>query len=149
MTRFPLRSTLTALCLLALPLPALAEDRAVLMPYDGSFEDAAFALETAIVGAGLVIDHVAHTGEMLERTRGDVGSDVVLFDGADIYLFCSASVSRQVMEADPMNIVHCPYSIFVLEKDGQVQIGHPLYAAESMTPVEELLTSIVEEAVAF
>jgi uncharacterized protein (DUF302 family) len=134
---------------LLFPAVALAEERAAITPYDGSFEDATFAVESAILGAGLVIDHVSHTGEMLERTRGDVGSDVVLFGAADIYLFCSASVSRQVMEADPLNIAFCPYSIFVTEKDGEVQVGHQLYAPESMNPVEDLLSSIVAEAVSF
>ena len=135
--------------LVSLSHAAIAEERMVLVDYDGSFDDATFAVESAIVGAGLVIDYVAHTGAMLERTRADVGSDVVLFDGATSYLFCSASVSRQVMEADPMNIVHCPYSIMVLDRDGKVQIGHALFSAPSMDPVEDLLSELVEEAAAF
>lgn len=138
------------LAALLLATPLLAEDIAALTPYDGSFEDATFSVETAIIGAGLVIDHVSHTGEMLERTRGDVGSDTVLYEGAaDVFLFCSASVSRQVMEADPANIAFCPYSIFVVQTEAGVQIGHPLYAPETMDPVEALLGRIVEEAAAF
>ena len=130
--------------------PLVAQDAAVFTPYDGSFEDATFSVETAIIGQGLVIDHVSHTGEMLERTRGDVGSDVVLFEGAaDVFLFCSASVSRQVMEADPANIAFCPYSILVVQTEDGVEIGHPLYAPASMDPVEELLGAIVQEATAF
>ena len=83
----------------------------VTVPFDGSFEDATFAVESAIVGEGLVIDYVSHVGEMLNRTGGDVGSDAMIFQNADIFLFCSAVISRQVMEADPMNITHCPYGI--------------------------------------
>lgn len=147
---FSRRLTLSALALsLGVAGAATAQDVAVLTPYDGSFEDATFAVESAIVGAGLVIDHVSHTGEMLERTRGDVGSDVVLFGAADVFLFCSAAVSRQVMEADPGNIAFCPYSIFVTERDGAVHVGYPLYAPDSMDPVEALLAAIVAEAVAF
>ena len=52
-----------------------------------SFDDVAFAVESAILSKGLVIDHVSHTGEMLERTRADVGSDKVLFLAADVYEF--------------------------------------------------------------
>ena len=111
-----------AFAVLAAPA-ALAED-VIVSTFDGSFDDAAFAVETAIVGQGLVIDYVSHVGEMLNRTGADVGSSEMLFDEADIFIFCSAVVSREVMEADPMNIVHCPYGIFVAERDGEVMIGH-------------------------
>jgi uncharacterized protein (DUF302 family) len=129
--------------------PVLANDQAITFDYDGTFEDAAFAVEDAIISKGLVIDYRSHTGEMLERTREDVGSDVVLFDAADVFLFCSATVSRQVMEADPMNIVHCPYSIFVADQAGKVTIGFHDYPEGPMQAVEDLLTEIVEEATSF
>ena len=129
--------------------PAYAEDQAITFDYDGTFEDATFAIEDAIVSKGLVIDYRSHTGEMLERTRADVGSDVVLFDAADVFLFCSAVVSRQVMEADPANIVHCPYSIYVADQEGKVTIGFHNYPDGPMQAVEDLLTEIVEEATSF
>jgi uncharacterized protein (DUF302 family) len=88
-----------------------------------------------------VIDLVSHVGEMLNRTGGDVGSDEMIFDNADIFLFCSAAISRRVMEADPMNIVHCPYSIFVAEMDGAVMIGHRAYPDGPMQEVEAMLDS--------
>ena len=127
-------------------LPALANDDVVTVPYDGSFEDATFAVETAIVGRGLVIDYVSHTGEMLQRTGIDVGSDVELFEAADVFLFCSAVLSRKVMEADPMNIAHCPYGIFVADQAGEVVIGHRVYPEGAMKEVEALLHDIAEEA---
>ncbi|WP_425091925.1 DUF302 domain-containing protein [Tropicimonas sp. S265A] len=132
-----------------LALPALAGDDVITYSYDGSFEDAAFGLETAIVGKGLVIDHVSHVGDMLARTAGDVGSDVLLFDAAQVFQFCSATLSRKVMEADPMNIVHCPYGIFVVDRDGEVFIGHRTYEDGPMQQVQELLSDIAEEASAF
>ncbi len=125
--------------------PVLAQD-AITTPFDGSFEDATFAVESAIVGQGLVIDYTSHVGEMLNRTGQDVGSDATIFDNADIFLFCSAVVSRMVMEADPANIQYCPYGIFVTEKDGAVTIGHRDYPDGSMQPVEDLLKGIVAEA---
>lgn len=121
-------------------------NEAVTYPFDGSFEDATFALESAIVGKGLVIDYVSHTGEMLARTAKDVGSDVVLFEEADIFLFCSAQLSREVMEADPMNIAHCPYGIFVADRDGAIMIGYREYPEGEMKKVENLLFEIVQEA---
>lgn len=129
--------------------PVLANEDAIIFDYDGTFGDATFAVEDAIISRGLVIDYRSHTGEMLERTRADVGSDIVIFEAADVFLFCSAVVSRQVMEADPMNIVHCPYSIFVADVAGQVSIGFRNYPDGPMQAVEDLLTEIVEEAVSF
>jgi len=128
---------------------SVAAEEPITTLYDGSFEDATFAVETAIVNQGLVIDHVSHVGEMLNRTGADVGSDKAIFEEADIFMFCSAVVSREVMEADPMNIVHCPYGIFVAATDDGVMIGHRDYPDGSMDAVETLLADIVEEAVAF
>lgn len=127
----------------------LASDQAITYEYDGTFDDATFAVEDAIVSKGLVIDYRSHTGEMLERTKADVGSEVTIFDAADVFLFCSAVVSRQVMEADPGNIVHCPYSIYVADREGQVTIGFRDYPDGPMQAVEDLLTEIVEEATSF
>ena len=142
-----IRNTLVAAAFLASAGAAFAEDEAVVYMFDGSFEDAAFGVESAIVGRGLVIDYVSHTGEMLARTAEDVGSDVKLFEAADIFIFCSAVLSRKVMELDPMNIVHCPYGIFVAERDGQVMVGHRNYPEGPMDEVEALLSDIVREAV--
>ncbi len=125
---------------------ALAADQATTYAFDGSFEDAAFAVESAIIGRGLVIDYVSHTGEMLNRTAADVGSDTELFTEADIFLFCSAQVSRKVMEADPMNLAHCPYGIFVAERDGAVMVGYRNYPEGEMQEVQTLLDGIVREA---
>ena len=126
---------------------ATAEDAVVVHSFDGSFEDAAFAVESEIVGRGLVIDHVSHVGDMLNRTGADVGSDVTIFDQADVLTFCSAVISRKVMEADPMNIAHCPYGIFIAERDGEVMVGHRTYPEGPMQEVQALLDDIVREAV--
>ena len=126
---------------------AAADDAAVVHTFDGSFDDATFAVETAIVGRGLVIDHVSHVGDMLNRTGADVGSSVMIFENADVMTFCSAVVSRTVMEADPMNIAHCPYGIFIAERDGAVMVGHRTYPEGPMQEVQVLLDAIVREAV--
>lgn len=134
---------ISALCLG--PLTAAAQD-VVTYDYDGSFDDATFAMENAIIDRGLVIDLVSHVGDMLNRTAADVGSDVEIFTNADIFLFCSAAVSRRVMEADPMNIVHCPYNIFVAETADGVILGHRAYPDGPMQEVEALLDAIIIEA---
>ena len=57
----------------ALAIPAMAAAEGVKYhDFDGSFDDAAFAVENAIVGEGLVVDFVSYVGTMLNRTQADV-----------------------------------------------------------------------------
>ena len=129
--------------------PILAADM-ITYDTDQSFDDVTFGLENAILDAGLVIDHVSHTGDMLERTRGDVGSDVTLFLDADIYSFCSAKLSREVMEADPMNLVFCPYDIFVMvrpETPEVTTIGFRTFPDGAMKSIEALLDELAKAAI--
>jgi len=125
---------------------AIAEGSSTVHKYDGSFDDAAFSLESAIIDKGLNIDYVSHVGQMLSRTAQDVGSDVTLFDNAEIYIFCSAVLSRKMMEADPLNIAHCPYGIFVADREGEVMVGYRNYPEGPMQEVQALLEEIVIEA---
>ncbi len=126
---------------------AAAGETSTVYTFDGSFDDAAFSVESAIIGKGLVIDYVSHTGAMLNRTSEDVGSEVKLFEAADVFIFCSAVVSRKVMEVDPMNIAHCPYGIFVAERENKVMVGYRHYPSGAMQEVQALLDEIAREAV--
>lgn len=142
-----MKKILTSIAAALVAAPAFAEG---VTTYDSpySFDDTAFGVENAIVNRGLVVDYVSHVGEMLNRTREDVGSDVKLFEAANVYLFCSAVVSREVMQADPMNIAHCPYGVFVAERDGKVMVGYRDYPEGEMDKVEALLDEIAQEAIA-
>ena len=113
------------------------------------FADVAFALENAIIGRGLVVDHTSHVGEMLNRTAADVGATERVFEQADVYLFCSAVLSRRMMEANPDNIAHCPYSVFLYEladQPGTVHVGYRQMPGGEMQAVQELLDEIAREA---
>jgi uncharacterized protein (DUF302 family) len=77
----------------------------------GNYEDVKERVVTAIETRGLVIDHTANVGGMLERTGKDIGRDRRLYLKAEVIEFCSAAVSRTTMEADPRNLVFCPYAI--------------------------------------
>jgi uncharacterized protein (DUF302 family) len=128
--------------------PVLADgDDVIVYESDFAFEDAAFGVEQAIVGRGLVVDYVSHVGEMLNRTGADVGSDVKLFDAANVYLFCSAVLSRKMMEADATNIAHCPYGVFVAASaDGEsTLVGYRRYPDGAMQEVQALLDEIARE----
>ena len=129
---------------------AVSAQEMVTYTTDQSFSDVEFGLETAIVNKGLVIDHVSHVGAMLERTRADVGSDVKLFEEANTYSFCSATVSREVMEADLMNIAYCPYDIFVAQKadtPDEVIIGYRAFPEGEMQKVQTMLDEITRAAI--
>ncbi|SEO70684.1 hypothetical protein SAMN04490248_11011 [Salinihabitans flavidus] len=119
---------------------------------DTAYEDVAFGVENAITNQGLVIDHVSHVGDMLERTKGDVGSDVTLYLNAKVFTFCSAQVSREVMEADPMNLQYCPYGIFVMqtaENPDETVVGYRVMPEGPMKKVEKMLDEIVQSALEF
>lgn len=127
--------------------PGLATaDGAIVKPYDGTFEDAVFSVESAIVGKGLKIDYHGYIGDMLSRTGQDVGSDKQIFSDAEFFTFCSADLSRKVMEANPANIAYCPYTIFVTQRDDAVEVGFRDFPEGDMQVIEDLLLSIVEEA---
>ena len=114
-----------------------------------SFDDVVFGLESAIIGEGLVIDSVSHTGDMLERTKSAVGSDVTLFTKADIFSFCSAKISREVMEVNPMNVAFCPYDIFVVvtpDKPDETMIGFRSFPEGEMQKIEALLDRVPKTA---
>ena len=139
-----MRRILATAAIAIVPTFAAAQD-VVSYDLDGTFDDATFGVENAIVNRGLVVDHVSQVGEMLNRTQADVGGEDI-FAQAAVYLFCSAVVSRQVMEADPDNIAFCPYGVFVAERDGQVRVGYRTYPDGPMDAVESLLDEIAREA---
>lgn len=141
----PLALSLTLAAALA-AAPLRAEEKAITYIYDGSFEDATFAVEQAIIGKGLVVDYVSHSGEMLARTGADLGATQKIYDSADIYLFCSAVLSRKVLEIDPLNIAYCPYSVFVFDREGKVTIGYRTYPEGPMQEVQALLDEIARDA---
>ena len=137
---------LTVSAAVALAASAAQAQDVLTYPVDGTVEDAAFLLESAIVGEGLVIDFTSHVGDMLARTGADLGTGDSPVGDAQAFLFCSAAVSRAVTEADPLNVAYCPYSVFAAEVDGQTVIGHRIYPGDSMAPVNELLARIVAAA---
>jgi hypothetical protein len=109
-------SLLPALCLL-IPCATLAgpPDTSPIVRYtvEGKFENARDDLVNAITGRGLVIDHNSHVAKMLDRTGQDLGTTKQIYgdDQGQTFSFCSAVISRKTMEADPNNILFCPYTI--------------------------------------
>lgn len=120
-----------------------------------NFESVKDEVVDVIVKRGLVIDYTAHIGAMLARTAKDLGATKTIYANAQSLQFCSAKLSRQTMEADPINIAFCPYVIFVYaipDSPGTTYVGYrPLVAGSpqsraAIDAVNALLEGIVQEA---
>lgn len=147
------------LCLLALSTSVFATGKhMVTYTSKQDFDFVKSAINEAIIEKGLVINTTSHIGDMLERTGKVVKDAKHIFIKAESYEFCSATVSRLTMEADPHNIVFCPYiiSVYVLpDEPNKTYISFRKPEADTPTPaskaalmeVEKLLRSIVEEAI--
>lgn len=128
-----------------------AVDDAVVVSVNGKFEDVKDNVRLAIEAQGLVINSVSNVGQMLERTGAELGKSRRIYGHGEVFEFCSANVSRQMMEADAVNLVFCPFAIAVYtlpEQPTRVFIGYRKPPVDSaFVPVESLLKSIVAEAV--
>ena len=121
------------------------------------FDDVRDDLKSAIEAKGLVIDYHSFVNRMLERTGKDLGAAKKLYADAQAFVFCSATLSRKTMEADPANVAMCPYSMVVYataQEPGKVYVAfrrpwRPDGSAASkaaLKEVESLLDSIAREA---
>lgn len=139
--------------------PVTKTDIRVTYKVKAKFDDVRDQLKTAINGKGIKINNVSHIGEMLIRTGKDLGYKKVVYANAQAFEFCSATHSRFTMEADPHNIVFCPYIISVYEladEKGQVYMSYRRpniigseASKKSLQDVEKLIDDIVQEALSW
>jgi uncharacterized protein (DUF302 family) len=131
-------------------LSAVAGDAANITHVKGKFADVRDDLVAAIEQRGLVINFTAHVGDMLERTGRDLGKTKRIYEQADVIEFCSATASRAMMEADPTNLVYCPYTIAVYTlpgKPGVVYLAYRKYPqSAALKPVDKMLAGIIADA---
>lgn len=123
----------------------------------GEFADVKDRVVMALESRGLVLNYTARIGEMLDRTGRDLGRDRRIYGQAEVLEFCSAVLSRDTMEADPRNIVFCPYAIAVYtvpKTPGTVYVSYRAPVAlgsgrsiRALREVEKLLADVVNEAV--
>jgi hypothetical protein len=159
----PIRAVLLPTLLVLMPGASLAgpPDTSPIVRYtvQGKFENAREDLINAITNRGLVIELNSHVANMLDRTGQDLGTTKKMFgdDQGQTFSFCSAVISRKTMEADPSNILFCPYTIALyttLAEPNKVNIAYrrPLGADNSpasqaaLKEVVELLDDIAREA---
>ena len=109
----------------------------------------------AIENRGMVLNNTAHVGDMLERTGKDLGATKQVYVNGEQFEFCSARISRQMMEADPHAMVLCPYivSVYTIQNDKNVYISYRKPGPtrnpalkKALADVEKLLTDIIKDA---
>lgn len=127
----------------------------VVFKTQGKFRDVRDNVAMAIEGKGLKITHSNYIAAMLDRTGADLGLTTKIYEHAEQMEFCSATVSRDMMKADPHAIVLCPYSLAVYQmpNDKHVYIAFRKPPAVSdpetrkaLGEVEKLLREIVKDA---
>jgi hypothetical protein len=123
----------------------------------GEFIDVKEFLLQAIAGRGIKTSSTSYISKMLQRTREDVGGGREIFNNAEAVGFCSATLSRQMMESDPHHIVFCPYTIVIYELAQQPGIIHlsyrrPFYSDtttndKTLKAIDDLMAGIISEVV--
>ena len=153
------RAALFALALAFAGTASADDNRGLLMVFKtkAKFEDVKEDVAAAIGKRGLVIYYTGHIGAMLDRTAKDVGATKKIYAQAEAMQFCSATLSRKMMEADPTDITHCPFVIVVYALAGdpgdvyvayrRPQIGGSPASQAALKEVGEMLRDIVRDAV--
>jgi len=132
-----------------------ADNYAVVFKAHGTYQEVRDQVQSAIEGKGLKINATHKIAEMLERTGKDLGASKQIYENAEQFDFCSAEISRKMMEADPNAITMCPYliSVYKLPKDNHVYIAYRKPAATKnlalkkvLVEVDKMLTDIIKDA---
>lgn len=119
-----------------------------------AYEDVRADLEGAIIKEGLKVDLVGNIAGMLQRTGPDVGSNQPIYQHAEFFIFCSAKLSRAMMEADPTNMSQCPYVMFIYQRAATIKdvvVGYRKVnvtgrGAKALEEINRLMDRIAKEA---
>ena len=135
-----MKKLLALLALLCLPLSTLAaEGYSVVFKTQGDFQFVRDSVQAAIEGKGLVINHTNLIAGMLERTGKDLGATKQVYTHGEQFEFCSATISRAMMEADPHAIVMCPYivSVYAMPGDKTIYLAYRKLARQQQSGAAE------------
>lgn len=160
----PLLKCRAAVCAMALvivasfvmPSAATAADGELLTTrtVKRAFAEVREDLNNSIINQGLKVDLNGKIGDMLKRTAADIGAKGELYSEAEYFTFCSAQLSRAMMEADPLNMGLCPYVVFVYKRTGSkdVTVGYKAMpvrgndgSKKALEKINALLDTILKE----
>jgi len=117
---------------------------------EGSFDDVKEDLLSSIADSGLVISYTSHARSMLENTAAVAGITTPIYNEAEVILFCKADLSHKLVQANPHNLVLCPYaiSIYVIHKEPNrvyLSFREPPKNIPETKAIKQLLIDIIEE----
>ncbi len=147
------------LVLFALAAPgmaAAADNYSGVFKAHGAYSDVRDFVRMSIEAEGLSINSTGHIADMLERTGKDIGATKKLYENGEQFEFCSATLSRAMMDADPHAIALCPFIISVYEVPGDktvyvayrkpVQTKNPKLQ-KVLADIEKLQVKIIKGAI--
>lgn len=139
----------------SLSLQAGPSSHMVSYTIEDSFDNVKQDVEDAITAKGLKVSNISYIGKMLKRTAKDVGASGGIYHDAVALEFCSATLSREMMQTNPDNIVFCPYIIYVYAlsgETGKTTVAYRKFTTsatgntdKTLSQVEALLESIINE----
>lgn len=128
----------------------------VIRTVTGEYEQVWEDLQTALSDRGLAVSSISRVGEMLVRTGTSFEDAKKIFNQARGLVFCSAVLSRTMMETNPHFIAFCPYQIMVYSLPGQEGTVYLSYRRliwnnrqnqEPLEKIEQLLDGLVSEVI--
>ncbi len=131
-------------------------DPVVIRSVHGNFNTVWEDLNMALTDRGLVVSGVSHVQKMLDRTGKALGRTKKIFVRGKVLEFCSAVVSRDMMEQNPHFIAFCPYRIAVYTLPGHEKTVYLSYVRpvwerggnkSALREVDSLLDGIVNSVI--
>lgn len=102
------------------------EDASPIVVYtaENDFETTLENVKEAIISRGMIISDTLHIQDLLQRTKDDLGFKHTVYRQAVSVEFCNAKLSHQMVQADPSNLVTCPFIISVYVRADDPQTTH-------------------------
>ena len=121
-------------------------DGGIMMHYSvsGNFDEIKELLKISIADRGIKISNTSYISNMLQRTREVVGAEKDVFVSAEAIEFCSATLSRSMMEALPHSIIFCPYIIYIYVLAEQPDVVNLAFRKLPVMGSVELKTALKE-----
>lgn len=119
---------------------------------EAEFDDAKADLLFAIEGKGMVVSYTSHAQEMLDRTADVAGTVTPVYGHSEIILFCKSDLSHKLVNANPHNIVLCPYAIAIYTLHGKpgttyLSFREPPASEPTTAAIRQLMVDVIEEVI--
>lgn len=97
----------------------MADSPVVVYKAASDFDTVRENIELAVTDRGMLVSGTLHVSDMLNRTGADLGFPDNVYLKAESVEFCSAVMSHRMVQADPLNLVICPFTVAVYIKSDE------------------------------